>query len=77
MLRYVTFDSLDLEFLINYDYRVKTAAKWVRMLRYSRHLSVQGYCSPSPNKVDGGSPAETTIFFSREFSFRGGDDKKR
>ena len=27
MLRYVTFDSLDLEFLINYDYRVRTAAK--------------------------------------------------
>ena len=33
ILRYVTYDSRYLEFLINYDHRVRTAAKWVRMLR--------------------------------------------
>ena len=27
MLRYVTYDSRYLEFLINYDHRVRTAAK--------------------------------------------------
>ena len=64
-------------FMINYDQKVRTAAKWVHMLRYSRHLSIQGYCSPSPNKADAGSPADTTILFSREFSLRGGDNKKR
>ena len=63
-------------FFINYDHRVRTAAKWVRMLRFWSHLSVQGYCSPSPNKADAGFPAETTILFSKEFSFWGVDDKK-
>ena len=77
MLRYVTYDSRYLEFLINYDHRVRTAAKWVRMLRYSSHLSVRGYCDSSPNKVDVGFPAETTILFSRKFAFWGGHDKKR
>ena len=61
---------------INYDHRVRTAAKWVRMLHFWSHLSVQGYCSPSPNKADAGFPAETTILFSKEFSFWGVDDKK-
>ena len=77
MLRYVTYDSRYLEFLTNYDHRVRTAAKWVRMLRYSSHLSVRGYCDSSPNKVDVGFPAETTILFSRKFAFWGGHDKKR
>ena len=77
MLRYVTYDSRYLEFLINYDHRVRTAAKWVRMLRYSSHLSVRGYCDSSPNKVDVGFPAETTLLFSRKFSFWWGHDKKR
>ena len=77
MLRYVTYDSRYLEFLINYDHRVRTAAKWVRMLRYSSHLSVRGYCDSSPNKVDVGFPAETTILFSRKFAFWWGHDKKR
>ena len=63
-------------FFINYDYRVRTAAKWVCMLRFWSHLSVQGYCSPSPNKADAGFPAETTILLSEEFSFWGVDDKK-
>ena len=63
-------------FFINYDHRVRTAAKWVRMLRFWSHLSVQGYCSPSPNKADAGFPAETTILFSKEFPFWGVDDKK-
>ena len=69
MLRYVTYDSRYLEFLINYDHSVRTAAKWVRMLRYSSHLSVRGHCSPSANKDDAGFPAETTIQFFWEFSF--------
>ena len=77
MLRYVTYDSRYLEFLINYDHRVRTAAKWVRMLRYSSHLSVRGYCDSSPNKVDVGFPAETTLLFSRKFAFWWGHDKKR
>ena len=77
MLRYVTYDLRYLEFLINYDHRVRTAAKWVRMLRYSSHLSVRGYCDSSPNKVDVGFPAETTILFSRKFAFWWGHDKKR
>ena len=63
-------------FFINYDHRVRTAAKWVRMLRFWSHLSVQGYCSPSPNKAGACFPAETTILFSKEFSFWGVDDKK-
>ena len=63
-------------FFINYDHRVRTAAKWVRMLHFWSHLSVQGYCSLSPNKADAGFPAETTILFSKEFSFWGVDDKK-
>ena len=69
MLRYVTYDSRYLEFLINYDHRVRTAAKWVRMLRYSNHLGVRGHCSPSANKDDAGFPAETTIHFFWEFTF--------
>ena len=63
MLRYVIYDSRYLEFLINYYHRVRTAAKWLRMLRYSSHLSVQA------NKDDAGFPAETTIQFFWEFSF--------
>ena len=73
MLRYVTYDSRYL--LYQLRPQSEDSAKWVCMLRFWSHLSVQGYCSLSPNKADAGFPAETTILFSEEFSFWGVDDK--
>ena len=45
--------------------RGDTKEKWFRMLRYSSHLSVQGYDSFLQTWADEGFSAETTNFFSR------------